>query len=330
MPAPLRLPVLASLVVGLLAIADRPAANPQARVEGAHLPARGGATTDGHHVSEVDAFLGGWRSLRIAQVIPDHAHACLPSAGGSRATAAQRGIAASVDVMAKTPLGAWLIGEAAARLVLICQDPNTDLAAYYRSQMRLIGLFERLPDPAKIMFLAHELAHVPQHPRFSNDLRFGPEAMLVMHRMREATAEAVATRVLWQLRARGHVEPWQYKLASAYDDIARAFARAMHGHGELAELRATRAAFDQWFERRGRVHSYDARILAHIVRVADGRPRLGRTRHLTEDFLRGIGWYGGDTFLPPGEAPALTSPHYASGLSPSNAAQLDAILKRVM
>jgi hypothetical protein len=140
--------------------------------------------------SEVDAFLGLWRSARIAQVIPDHARVCLPSAGGVLGTDAQRAIAASVAVMAESPLGAWLIDEAAARLVLICQDPYTDLAAYYRSQMRLIGLFERLPDPAKIMFLAHELAHVPQHPRFSNDLRFGAHAVLVVHRMRPPRAMA--------------------------------------------------------------------------------------------------------------------------------------------
>jgi hypothetical protein len=168
---------------------------------------------------------------------------------------------AGVAVLAESPLGAWLIGEAAARMVLICHDPNTDLAGYYRAQMRLIGLFQQLPDPARIMFLAHELAHVPQHPRFSNDLRFGAQAMLVVHRIREAAAEAVATRILWQLRARGHAGPWQHKLASAYGDIASAFARAMDGAGDGAELRATRAAFDQWFARPGRVQSYDARLL---------------------------------------------------------------------
>ena len=94
-------------------------------------------------------------------------------------------------------------------------------------------------------------SRTPQHPRYSNDLRFGPEAMLVMHRMREATAEAVATRVLWQLRVRGYSEPWEHKLGSAYGDIAQAFAQAMAGAGDLAELRATRAAFDQWFGRPG-------------------------------------------------------------------------------
>ena len=286
---------------------------------------------ENREVSGVDAFLGAWRSTRIARVVPDHARACLPSTGGPPATGAQQSIAAVVNVVADSPLGAWLIDEAAARLVLICQDPTTDLAAYYRSQMRLIGLYERLADPAKVMFLAHELAHVPQHPRFSNDLRFGARAMLVVHRMREATAEAVATRVLWQLRARNHGEPWLHKLQSAYGDIAHAFARAMDGQGERAELRATRAAFDQWFARPGRVHSYDARLLGHIVRVAEGRSSpLWRSRRLTNDFLRGIGWYGGGTFLPPGEGPSLADPFYAGNLSPSNAAKLDALLKRFM
>jgi hypothetical protein len=203
--------VLCSLLAGGAGVTA--AGQPQGELSGA-LQA-GSAIASRPDGSEVDAFLGLWRSARIAQVIPDHARACLPSAGGSLATDAQRAIAASVAVMAASPLGAWLIDEAATRLVLICHDPNTELAAYYRSQMHLIGLFQRLPEPAKIMFLAHELAHVPQHPRFSNDLRFGAHAVLVVHRMREASAEAVATRVLWQLRARGHAEPWQYKLASA-------------------------------------------------------------------------------------------------------------------
>jgi hypothetical protein len=279
--------------------------------------------------SQVDAFLGLWRSARIAQVIPDHARVCLPSAGGSLSTDAQRAIATGVALLAESPLGAWLIGEAAANMVLICHDPNTELAGYYRAPMRLIGLFQQLPDPARIMFLAHELAHVPQHPRFSNDLGFGAHAVLVVHRIREAAAEAVATRVLWQLRARGHAGPWQHKLASAYGDIALAFEAAMDGAGAAAEPRATRAAFDQWFARPGRVHSYDARMLGFIAQAEDDRARPEHpTRGLSDDFLRDIGWYGGETFLPPGEGPPLTDAYYARGLSPANAARLEAILAR--
>jgi Putative metallopeptidase family (DUF6782) len=322
----LRVVLLAFAICGVLVISERSASGAGTESDGSGNPNPEPPTARG--VSEVDAFLGTRRSTRIAQIIPDHARACLPPGGGFRTTEAQQGIAGVADVVAQSPLGAWLLDQAAARLVLICQDPNTELAAYYRAQMRLIGLFDRLPDPARIMFLAHELAHVPQHPRYSNDLRFGPEAVLVMHRMREATAEAVATRVLWQLRVRGRTEPWRYKLESAYGDIAQAFARAMDGGGEVAELRATRAAFDQWFGRPGRVHSYDARILAHIARGR--RPSLARpTRDLTEEFVRGIGWYGGANFLPPGAPPVLSDPYYARGLSPANAAQLDELLGRV-
>jgi hypothetical protein len=243
----LRVVLLALAICGVLAVGGETASRAGTGADGSGGPQPQRPSARGREVSEVDAFLGTRRSSRIAQVIPDHARACLPSGGGSRTTEAQRGIAAVAEVLAESPLGAWLLEQAATRLVLICQDPKTDLAAYYRGQMRLIGLFDRLAEPARIMFLAHELAHVPQHPRYSNDLRFGPEAVLVMHRMREATAEAVATRVLWQLRVRGRTEPWQDKLGSAYGDIAQAFARAMDGAGELAEIRATRAAFDQWF-----------------------------------------------------------------------------------
>ena len=282
--------------------------------------------------ADVDAFLEPWRRVRVAHLIPNHAQTCVPVAFRLPATPAQRELTTSLDLVAESPLGAWLIERAASRTVLICHDPNTRLAAYYRSQVRLIGVLTRLPDAAKIMFLAHELAHVPQHPEFSNDRRFGAPAMLLIYRVREATAEALATRVLWQLREHGYPELWAYKLQSAYGDIAHAFAQAIGDRGgEASELRATRAAFDQWFERAGRVHQYDDHMLDHIERALREDPAPGGPRRsLSEGFLRGIGWHAGVTFLPAGTGRPLTGPYYAGHLSADNAARLDAIPERTM
>ena len=325
----LRPHTLAWLLAGVLAAASGPAVDLQAAAAATEpgsqtAPAAGQGTP-----ADVDAFLEPWRRVRVAHLIPDHAQTCVPVATRLPVTPAQRELATSLDLVAKTPLGAWLIGQASSRKVLICHDPNTPLAAYYRSQVRLIGVLTRLPDPAKIMFLAHELAHVLQHPEFSNDRRFGPAAMLLMHRMREAAAEALATRVLWQLRARGYEEFWDYKLRSAYGDIAHAFAGVIGDRGgERAELRATRAAFDQWFERAERVRQYDDHMLNHLERTLGDHRRLSvHSRSLTDEFLRGIGWHAGATFLPAGTGLRLTDPYYAGGLSPDNAARLEAILE---
>jgi hypothetical protein len=325
-----RLGIVVWLLAGSLAMGHAHAADPEVIAAGERsgpLP----AVAEGDADAEVDAFLEPWRRVRIARLIPDRGRACLPAALGLPATAVRRELAADLETMAQSPLGAWLIAQATARRVLVCQDPNTRLAAYYRGQMRLIGVLARLPGPAKVMYLAHELAHVPQHPQFANDRRFGPRAMLLIHRLREATAEAMATRVLWQLRARAARAPWDYKLRSGYGDIAAAFARAIDGaHGEGAELRAMRAAFDQWFERPRRLHQYDGHMLDHLERIVRDSRGLGQpSRPLTDGFLRGIGGHAGTTFLPAGTGRPLTDAYYAGGLSAANAARLDAVLERV-
>ena len=214
--------------------------------------------------------------------------------------------------------------------MLICLDPATELAAYYRAELRLIGLQAELEAAAKAVFLAHELGHVLQHPRYSNDRNFPLADLILMHRMREATAEAVATRVLWQLRARGRPEPWQAKLGTGYRDIARAFAEVMAGAADgpaaAQELRATRAAFERWFAWPERLRQYDDHMLDHIERIAHDRLGLIPPRRtLTDDFLRGLGWHAGDTFIAPGGRPLVDS-YYRSGLSPDNATRLAAIL----
>jgi hypothetical protein len=299
-------------------------------------PARGVAAVDaGRQV--LDA-LEPQRAARIRELIADPEQGCLPAAAAavedSYAPAAKLGapaaLAAAAGALRASPVGAWLLAQAAARGVLICVDPTTPLAAYYYAQPRLIGVQASLAPAARTLYLAHELAHVPQHPRYSNDRSFSVEDLLLMHRLREATAEAIATRALWQMREHGHGEPWRAKLATGYGDIARAFAAAMAGaagagRGALhdqPELRATRAAFDQWFAGPLRLQQYDGHMLDHVERIAQDRLGLpAPRRRLSEAFLAGLARYAGASFLGPA-APPLTGADYRTGLSAGNAARL--------
>jgi hypothetical protein len=276
----------------------------------------------------LEAALEPERAARIGRIIADPDQACLAAGAPPGTAAAQIAIDRAVGALEASPLGAWLLRQARARRVLICLDRTTGLAAYYRAEIRLIGLQTGLAAAAKAVFLAHELAHVLQHPGYSNSRSFPVHDLILMHRMREATAEAIATRVLWQMRARGRSEPWEAKLRTGYRDIVRAFASAMAsipagGDAAAQELRATRAAFERWFAWPERLQQYDDHMLEHLERIARDRRGL-RTpqRTLSDDFLRGITRYAGETFLDAGAEPPLSGPRYRSGLSAENATRL--------
>ena len=331
---------LAGAVLALAAVTTPAAAG----VEPARATAPA-ATAAGAGRPALDA-LEPRRAARVRQLIANPEDACLAVAAAAAPTAgpqatlapaagAQAALAPAAGALRASPVGAWLLDQAAARGVLICLDPTTPLAAYYHAQPRLIGVQASLPPAARTLYLAHELAHVPQHPRYSNDRSFPLEDLILMHRLREATAEAIATRVLWQMRERGHAEPWRAKLRTGYGDIARAFAAAMahavadgrRAFDEELELHATRAAFDQWFASPLRLQQYDSHMLDHVERLAeDGLGPIAPRRRLSERFLAGIAWYAGASFLSAGAQP-LTSAAYRAGLSSDNAARLAQVLR---
>lgn len=270
------------------------------------------------------------RAARIGQIIPDVDAACLPVDGDGLAGPAQIAIGRMTAAVRTSPLGGWLLEQAAWRGVLICFDPATELAAYYRAQLHLIGIQPELSDAGRVVFLAHELAHVPQHPWYSNNRTFAPRDMMLIHRMREAVAEAIATRVLWQMRERGLPLPFAHKLETGYGDIARAFLAVIEAHPDAParELLATRAAFDRWFAFEPRRRHYDAHMLDHIERIAGDRLGLiPPRRRASEDYLRAMTWYAGESFLAGDDVRRLTDDPYAGGIADENAARLDAILE---
>ncbi len=268
------------------------------------------------------------RIARIQDLIPDWRQHCVNIRDGAATTPEQQSLKLAINTLGRSELGAWLIDQAAKHSVMVCLDGRTGLEAYYRAHLHLIGLNDRLSPAGHLVFLAHELAHVPQHPRFSNNRRFSPQDMLLLHRVREATAEAVATRALWQLRELGQDTAWQEKLRTAYGDIAKLFhAHIGQKRGAAAELQATRSAFYHWFEADWRLDIYDDLMLKTLARIADDPiGLLPSSRWLSDRYLREISHYAGDRFLFEGDGRALMTTFGLDWLASGNQAELDAMM----
>ncbi len=319
---------LAAFLAFLVAIAGEGSAEP--RVERRAVDAQivpGVARAGGASVAALPSRGPTERDRRIRALIPDAGRNCL-DVDAAPVTAAQRELAAAIEAVRRSETGARLVAIAAARRVTVCLDRSTELEAHYRSYLGLLGLNVRLDPAGRIVFLAHELAHVPQHPRFSNDRQFSPMDMLLLQRAREAAAEAVATQVLWQLRELGIEAPWWSKLTTAYRDIAEAFEDGMSvdrlgaGEGEAA-----RSAFFRWFDADWRLDIYDELMLKTLARIAADRIGLVPTsRHLSDGYLRDVAGHAGESFLREGDGALLLERYRIETLSAASQARLETIL----
>ena len=271
---------------------------------------------------------GPKRSRRIRHHIEDAETACLPVASEAPVTRQQRQIAALIRDLRRSAQALELLRAAAGRNVIVCLDADTPLLAYYFSGLRLIGLRRGLNRAERLIYLSHELAHVPQHPAFSDNRYFPPEDLLLLRRVREAAAEATATRIAWQLDEAGVPEVWDAKRSGVYGDLATAFETVLDGQpGEAAELRATRAAFDRWFAKSWRLDTYDRMTVDHLARIAADELGLVPPRlRLSHGMLVGIGRQGERNFLTETGGRLLTDPFYRGTLSPENSRDLEAVI----
>lgn len=268
------------------------------------------------------------RSRRIRHHIENAEAACLPVTAEAAATRQQREIAALIRDLRRSARAVELLRTATGRGVIVCLDADTPLLAYYFSGLRLIGLRQSLSRAERLIYLSHELAHVPQHPAFSDNRYFPPEDLLLLRRVREAAAEAAATQIAWQLDRAGVAGVWKAKRTGVYGDLAAAFENTMGQHrGSAAELWATRAAFDYWFAKAWRLDTYDRMTVDHLARIAADELGLVTPRlRLSHDLLVGIGRQGQDNFLTETGGRGLTDPFYRGTLSPANSRDLKAVI----
>ena len=100
---------------------------------------------------------------------------CLP-AGAADVAQADAGAGAEraelsrlFEIIATSATGRAVLERARRYGVYVCIDSKTDLLAYYFAGRHMAGVNAALPQGGKIAFLAHELAHVPQHPAYSDN-----------------------------------------------------------------------------------------------------------------------------------------------------------------
>ena len=274
--------------------------------------------------------LGPGRLERILHRVANAPDACLRAGSVDRRSAQKAELSRLFEILAKSQLARTLMQRAGWTGVYVCADPTTDLLGYYLAGLRLIGLNPRLTEGQKIVFLAHELSHVPQHDTYSDNRYFPAGDLILLRRVREAAAEALATRIAWQLRAAGYPEAWNEKAADRfYGDIARAFAAARLAiPTPLGELIATRAAFDRWFAVPGRLDLYDRMTVEHLRRISGDHTGLVSPRKtLSHAFLSGIAQLAGGDLLFSTMGRPLTDDYYRGQISVRNAALLECILE---
>ncbi len=256
---------------------------------------------------------------------------CLRAGAVDRSAPAGAQLGRLFEVLSTSETGREILRQARLRDVRVCVDDETDLLAYYFAGVRVIGVSTALSEGGKLAFLAHELAHVPQHPAYSDNRYYPPSDLVLLRRVREAAAEAVATRIAWELRENGYRAAWDERVATPYGDVARAFETAAAADRSAEGLlRATRAAFDCWFDAPWRLDVYDRMTLRHLARISEDAMGLVPPRYaLIHSFLADIAWLNGRNFLIETGAPPLTGHAYAGSISGRNDARLERFLDRV-
>ncbi len=257
---------------------------------------------------------------------------CLRAGEMDRSVPARAQLHRLFEVLSTSETGREIPRPARLRDVRVCVDDETDLFAYYFAGVRVVGVSAALSEGGKLALPAHELAHVPQHPVHSDNRYYPPGDLVLLRRLREAAAEAVATRIARELRETGYGAAWDERVATPYGVASRAPSRPRPRPIEArrACLRATRAAVDCWFDAPWRLDVYDRTTLHHLARISeDPMGPVPLRSALTLSFLAGIAWLNGRNFLTRTGAPPLTGRAYAGSISGRNQARLERFLDRV-
>jgi hypothetical protein len=102
------------------------------------------------------------------------------------------------------------------------------------------------------------------------DVQYGPEAVLMLERIRAADLDILAVLVGWELRGEGKGSLWRHLIGSEDGDIAMRFSGFLERDpSSLFNGKALAAAFTQWFRNDRRVDSCDHEVLNYLDSIVE-------------------------------------------------------------
>lgn len=259
----------------------------------------------------------------------DPMQSCLTIGRRASDTPERKHLSKLLELISKSQAGRQLLWWTGARGTLVCLVPDIPEYALYLSGRALIVINEDIGLGRQLAFLAHELAHAPQHPMFSDNRYFPIEDQILLRRAREAAAEAWASVVAWELKEQGFEAAWMDKAETGYRSILMAFKDAMklHDGKKDAIWRGAAAAYAAWFQSRPLLGSYDEQSVNNIQRISGDWMGLVPPRQwVTHEFLSLLGWNGQLNFLDLGTNGPLDGPFYRRPMAEHRQERLSNIL----
>ena len=167
-----------------------------------------------------------------------------------------------------------------------CIDERDDeTRGYYDFKYNIVGLKEHLEFFEKLIIFVHELRHISQFTRgYYNSLDYGIEEIIRMNFAIEADVQAIVTLYAWRMKEMEISEVWNALSGfTNYIDIAEEFEKEIKRSGD--ELKATNAAFVQWYKSEWRINKYYKSSYSWYVNMLDETKLVQKYLKLPDNFF---------------------------------------------
>lgn len=191
-------------------------------------------------------------------------------------------LAQTLNIISLSPVGAALIKEAADNGWAVILDDMQDCEFSIDVERKLIELDHHGLKAEGLMRSAYfgnmalinlvkalrDIYHEKRHGAF--DFLFGPEAILMLERVRAADCDVIATLIAWELRSEGHTDIWRHCIGSENGDIAMAYSNYLERDpSSQFNGKALKAAFQSWYHCDDRISNCDHQTLEYMDDIID-------------------------------------------------------------